>query len=139
MFLGRVIRRPDVQRFEESLLVHQKTVSQEGQSVLDKALIEHNIEVISKIYTNISFEELGRFLEIDPNQAEAIIAQMVLESRIKATLDQMERIIEFESESQAFTTFNAQILNVCTNINNLLGDITKKHPELVKFDTHIIA
>jgi hypothetical protein len=42
--------------------------------VLDKALIEHNIEVISKIYTNISFEELGRFLEIDPNKAESIIA-----------------------------------------------------------------
>jgi PCI domain len=37
-------------------------------------LIEHNIEVISKIYTNISFDELGRFLEIDPTQAEDIIA-----------------------------------------------------------------
>jgi len=33
--------------------------------VLAKALIEHNIEVISRIYKNISFEEFGRFLEID--------------------------------------------------------------------------
>ena len=54
--------------------MHQKTVSQEGYSVLDKALIEHNIEVISKIYKNISFEELGRFLEINPAEAEQIIA-----------------------------------------------------------------
>ena len=46
--------------------VHQKTVSQDGYSVLDKALIEHNIEVISKSYKNIAFEELGRFLEIKP-------------------------------------------------------------------------
>jgi hypothetical protein len=37
---------------------------------LGKALIEHNIEVISKIYQNISFEELGRFLEIPTAQAE---------------------------------------------------------------------
>jgi COP9 signalosome complex subunit 4 len=87
MFLGRVIKRPDIKSFDESLAVHQKTVSSEGYSVLDKALIEHNIEVISKIYKNISFEELGRFLEIDPNQAESIIAQMVSENRIKASLD----------------------------------------------------
>jgi len=65
MFLGRVIKRPDVKAFEDSLQVHQKTVSSEGYSVLDKALIEHNIEVISKIYKNITFKELGRFLEID--------------------------------------------------------------------------
>jgi COP9 signalosome complex subunit 4 len=53
---------------------HQKVVSSEGFSVLGKALIEHNIEVISKIYSNISFEELGRFLEIPVSQAEGIIA-----------------------------------------------------------------
>jgi COP9 signalosome complex subunit 4 len=74
MFMGRVIKKPDVKSFDDSLQVHQKTVSQEGYSVLGKALIEHNIEVISKIYKNISFDELGRFLEIDPTQAESIIA-----------------------------------------------------------------
>ena len=107
IFMARVVKRPDVRGFEESLKPHQKTVSQEGYSVLDKALIEHNIEVISKIYKNISFEELGRFLEIDPNQAENIIAQMVSEKRIYASLDQMNRMIEFESEgSGAIKGFN---------------------------------
>ena len=130
MFLGRVIKGPDVRSFEESLQVHQKTVSAEGYSVLGKALIEHNIEVISKIYKNISFEELGRFLEIDPNQAEIIIAQMVSEKRITASLDQQERIVEFESESLAFHGLNNQILNICSNVNTLISDILKKHPEL---------
>lgn len=74
MFYERVIKRPDVKSFEEQLQPHQKTLSSEGYTVLDKALIEHNIQVISKIYKNISFEELGRFLEIEPNQAETIIA-----------------------------------------------------------------
>lgn len=106
--------------------------------MLDKALIEHNIEVISKIYKNISFEELGRFLEIDPNQAESIIAQMVSENRIKASLDQINRIVEFQSESQAFQGFNSQILNICSNVNNLISEILKKHPELQKYDTHVI-
>jgi COP9 signalosome complex subunit 4 len=50
MYLGKIIKRPDVEAFDESLQPHQKTVSQDGFSVLGKALIEHNIEVISKIY-----------------------------------------------------------------------------------------
>ena len=66
MYMAKIMKKPDVRGFEESLLPHQRTVSQEGYSVLDKALIEHNIEVISKIYKNISFDELGRFLEIKP-------------------------------------------------------------------------
>ena len=73
-FMGKIIKRPDVKEFDESLAAHQKVVSAEGFSVLGKALIEHNIEVISKIYSNISFDELGRFLEIPSEQAEQIIA-----------------------------------------------------------------
>jgi COP9 signalosome complex subunit 4 len=97
MYLGKIIKRPDVQSFEESLQDHQKVVSQEGFSVLGKALIEHNIQVISSIYQNISFDELGRFLEIPAVQAEQIIASMVSENRIRAILDQKERIVEFLS------------------------------------------
>ena len=89
MFMGRVIRRPEVKEFEEQLADHQKALSSDGYSVLDKALIEHNIEVISKIYKNISFAELGNFLEIEPQKAEKIIAQMVSEKRIQASLDQL--------------------------------------------------
>ena len=87
MYLGKIIKRPDVKTFEESLQDHQKVVSQEGFSVLGKSLIEHNIQVISSIYQNISFDELGRFLEIPSVQAEQIIASMVSENRIRAILD----------------------------------------------------
>ncbi len=120
-------------------------MSQDGFSVLGKALIEHNIQVISKIYQNISFEELGRFLEIPSGQAEQIIASMVSENRIHAILDQKARIVEFLSSagsdsatSLALHTYNSQINNVCSNLNQLLSDILKKHPDLQKYDTHLI-
>lgn len=87
MFAGQVIKKPDVKVFEQSLAVHQNVRSKEGYTVLEKSLLEHNIEVISKLYANISFTELGRFLEIQPAQAEKLISQMVIENRIKATLD----------------------------------------------------
>ena len=86
-FMGKIIKRPDANEFEQSLATHQKVVSSDGFSVLGKALIEHNIEVISKIYMNISFTELGRFLEIPTEQAEQIIASMVSENRLSAVLD----------------------------------------------------
>jgi|LauGreDrversion4_2_1035121.scaffolds.fasta_scaffold1762198_1 COP9 signalosome complex subunit 4 len=87
MYLGKIIKKPDVQYFEASLKDHQKVVSQDGFSVLGRALLEHNIQVVSTIYQNISFEELGRFLEISTGQAEQIIASMVSENRIQAILD----------------------------------------------------
>jgi len=99
--------------------------------------------VISKIYQNISFEELGRFLEIPAAQAELIIASMVSENRIKAILDQKARIVEFlsstgnDSKSLNMHTYNSQIHNVCTNLNQLLQEVLKKYPELQKYDTHL--
>ena len=37
-----------------------------GSSILDRAVIEHNILSASKLYNNISFDELGRLLAIPP-------------------------------------------------------------------------
>ena len=47
-------------------------------------------------------------------------------------------MIEFESDSGAFQSFNSQIFNVCSNVHNLLTDLVKKYPHLQKYDTHII-
>jgi hypothetical protein len=38
--------------------------------VLERARIEHNIQVISKLYMNITFVELGKFLGIPKEKAE---------------------------------------------------------------------
>ena len=37
-----------------------------GSSILDRAVIEHNLLSASKLYNNITFEELGALLEIPP-------------------------------------------------------------------------
>ena len=55
--------------------------------MLEKALLEHNILVLSKIYLNISFEQIGNLLEIKPSNAELIISEMAEEGRISAELD----------------------------------------------------
>lgn len=71
----------------------------DGYTSLEKALIEHNMQVLSKIYMNITFEELGNFLGISPSAAETIIAKMIGEQRVSGVLDQINQLVEFESSS----------------------------------------
>lgn len=40
----------------------------EGSTILDRAVIEHNLLSASKLYNNISFDELGALLEIPPRK-----------------------------------------------------------------------
>ena len=106
MFTGEVIRPEHVQEFKAALEDYQNIVMGDGYSTLDKALIEHNIVVISKIYMNIRFSELGNFLGIQPDQAEEFVAKMVAEGRIQAVLDQSNELVEFEEEGRQQQTFN---------------------------------
>lgn len=49
----------------------------EGYTALDRALIGHNMQALSKIYMNITIPQLGNFLGISAEQAEATIAKMI--------------------------------------------------------------
>ena len=96
LFMGHIIKWAQVRDFENDHLEdHQKAVDANGQTVLQRALLEHNILVLSKIYLNISFEQIGKFLDISGDRAEAIISDMVTENRIKAQLDQLTRSVDF--------------------------------------------
>ena len=89
MYNEKVIEHESETRFEEMLQVHQKVLSTSGEyQLLQERILEHNIAVVSNIYTNISFKSLGRFLGISPGNAEKLISTMVKENRIEAVLDQ---------------------------------------------------
>lgn len=105
-FNGEIIRQEHVKEFRKSLEEHQNVTGTDGYTVLDRALIEHNIVVISRIYMNITFTELGNFLGIKPSQAEETVAKMVAEKRIEAVLDQANEIVEFEEEGKQQQTYN---------------------------------
>lgn len=64
----RVVSRAAVQKFSESLKDHQKAVLPGGGTVLDEALVAHNLFCASRLYTTISFQELGSLLEISPER-----------------------------------------------------------------------
>lgn len=73
-----------------------------GSTILDRAVIEHNLLSASKLYNNITFEELGALLEIPPSKAEKIASQMISEARMNGYIDQIDSIVHFESKEFKF-------------------------------------
>ncbi|MEQ2162860.1 COP9 signalosome complex subunit 4, partial [Goodea atripinnis] len=66
MYLDRIIRGNQLQEFAAMLMPHQKATTADGSSILDRAVIEHNLLSASKLYNNITFEELGALGFITP-------------------------------------------------------------------------
>ena len=59
----RIIREPEIKEFEKMLKKHQMAVTSTGRTVLQNALVEHNMLAASKIYNNVrSFFFLPRLV-----------------------------------------------------------------------------
>lgn len=65
--------------------------------MLDRSVLEHNLQAISKVYKNISFESLARLLDVSVEKAERSIAQMFIEQRLQGHVDQQKRFIYFHA------------------------------------------
>uniref|UniRef100_A0A8C7QYD1 COP9 signalosome complex subunit 4 n=1 Tax=Oncorhynchus mykiss TaxID=8022 RepID=A0A8C7QYD1_ONCMY len=145
MYLDRIIRGSQLQEFAAMLMPHQKATMADGQSlkyaqlhdcgflfvgssILDRAVIEHNLLSASKLYNNITFEELGALLEIPPAKAEKIASQMITEGRMNGFIDQIDGIVHFETR-EPLPTWDKQIQSLCFQVNNLLEKITAAAPE----------
>jgi COP9 signalosome complex subunit 4 len=130
MFLDRILRPAEVKEFEATLRPHQlakiaqssndrlaaasasaddeddmvtgEAVSKRTgpSTVLDRAVLEHNLLASSKIYNNITFRGLGALLDLTPGAAETMARRMIEQGRLKASIDQVERLIWFEKREE---------------------------------------
>jgi len=132
MYLERVLRKAEVQKFAEGLKEHQMAKLSDGSTVLDRAVIEHNLLSASRIYNNITFDELGALLEIPPTRAEEIAARMMVENRLHGSIDQIATLIKFETEGGPLNLWDRHIESACHTVNNVLERLGAKYPEFVK-------
>ncbi|KAK0529697.1 hypothetical protein OC834_003585 [Tilletia horrida] len=65
------------------------------RTVLERAIIEHNLLSASKIYTTITLSGLGSLLDMSPFGAETIARRMIKERRLVAEIDQVEGVLIF--------------------------------------------
>jgi COP9 signalosome complex subunit 4 len=96
MFLDRLLAPTEVEKFAQGLQHHQLATTADGSTVLDKAVVEHNLLSASRLYRNISFGALALLLGLDADKAEDTTAMMIEQGRLMGRIDQIQGIIWFE-------------------------------------------
>jgi len=129
MFKERIVRNNEVEAFQKMLQQHQNAETSTGRTVLQNSIIEHNMFAASKMYNNITFPELGSLLGIKAHEAEQLASQMIEQGRMKASIDQVDGVVEFEAATDNLHIWDNQIQAVCSQVNDVLENITKKHPQ----------
>lgn len=98
IFLDRLLSPTEVATFAAGLKEHQLAKTSDGSTVLDKAVLEHNLLAVSRIYANITFENLGKLLGVDADRAEVYASGMIESSRLSGSIDQIESVIHFNTK-----------------------------------------
>ncbi|KAI9320763.1 putative COP9 signalosome complex subunit [Dichotomocladium elegans] len=105
-YMDRVIRPHEIAEFFATLQPHHRAKLADGTTVFDRAIREHNLLSASKIYNNITFDELAALLNISAEKAEEIASHMISENRMVGSIDQLEKLISFASGGAAINERN---------------------------------
>jgi COP9 signalosome complex subunit 4 len=98
MFFNRLLLSAEIKAFSKKLSPHHLAKTADGSTVLDQAVLQHNLVGASKLYNNIGFDQLGELLAIDAEKAEDYAAKMLEQGRLGGYIDQVDRLIFFEGE-----------------------------------------
>ncbi|XP_002153955.4 COP9 signalosome complex subunit 4 isoform X1 [Hydra vulgaris] len=127
MYLDRIIRGPQLKEFSDMLAPHQKATTTDGSTILDRAVVEHNLLAVSKLYKNIAIDQLGELLDIKPAKAERIASHMISNGTMNGYIDQVDGFIHFEAQ-EVLATFDDQIRGLCSQVNNIIQKIEEHVP-----------
>jgi len=130
MFMERLIAKSDYEAFEQTLAEHQMRLTKEGWTLLQKAVIEHNLIATSKVYSNISMADLALILNVDADGAENIAASMIAQGRLTGKIDQSKGLLHFVS-AHVLQNWDANIDTVCNEVNAIFEKVMLHHPEWV--------
>ncbi|KAI7294591.1 hypothetical protein KC315_g19089, partial [Hortaea werneckii] len=84
---------------------------------LRKRVIEHNVRVVAKYYTRITFARLTQLLDLPAPETEKYISDLVTSKTIYARIDRPAGVVSFEKKCDA-----DEVLNEWSgNMKSLLG------------------
>ncbi|EAW15230.1 putative COP9 signalosome subunit 4 (CsnD) [Aspergillus clavatus NRRL 1] len=143
MFLDRLLNPAEIAAFSERLAPHQLAQTADGTTVLDKAVVEHNLVAASKLYENITTDALGAILGLTESgdltageKAEAYAARMVEQGRLNGSIDQIAGVIYFDSSVVGSATapgrhirqWDAGVQGLAEDVERVAASITDAFP-----------
>jgi len=127
MFTERLIYKSDFEVFEQTLAEHQTRQTKEGWTLLQKAVIEHNLIATSKLYTNILLTDLATILGVDVKGAESTVANMIVQGRLTGKIDQAKGILHFDT-THILRNWDTNIEIATGSVNNIVDRLNAKFP-----------
>ncbi|OTA57654.1 hypothetical protein K449DRAFT_386147 [Hypoxylon sp. EC38] len=146
MFFDRLLAPDEVQKFAEGLAPHQLALTADGTTVLARAVVEHNLLGVSRLYSNIGFDSLGLLLGLDAEKAEDTTAKMIEQGRLVGRIDQIDRIIWFEggeasgekgsgraevTVGKEMRRWDANVQSLAEEVENVTNALQREFPEFV--------
>jgi len=128
MYLERLIKNSELTEFESILSPHQKIVDEDGASILQRSIIEHNMLAVSRLYANITFVSLGELLNIPASKAERIATNMISSDQLDGAIDHIEGTVSFKDRS-SLNKWDASIVSFCDLLNSINENIAANYPE----------
>jgi COP9 signalosome complex subunit 4 len=119
MYKNQVLGKEELKKFESSLQAHQQAIMGDGLSIMERGVVEHNMIAVSKIYQSIYVSELALVLGVTSEKAEKLAAIMIMEGSLSGSIDQVEGLVEFESEDTVDGTWDRSISSFCVELNHI--------------------
>ncbi|KAF2161802.1 hypothetical protein M409DRAFT_69600 [Zasmidium cellare ATCC 36951] len=144
IFLDRLLSPSEVANFASGLKEHQLAKTSDGSTVLDKAVLEHNLLAVSRIYANITFQNLGALLGVEPDKAEMYASTMVESKRLSGSIDQIAGIIHFNTKEGGHSNVMVDLRAWDVNVQGLAEEVEKvttilQREEPAWFEQHVSA
>jgi len=128
MFKQRIVTKEEMENFESVLSDHHRAITADGSTLVQRAVIEHNILSVSVLYRTVTFTNLGKILGVSPSKAEKVASKMIEEERMKGEIDQVDEIVRFDQFTDE-ELWNQQIKSTCNQLNSVVEKISELHPE----------
>jgi COP9 signalosome complex subunit 4 len=123
MYTHQIIRPNELVQFDASLAEHQKAVMGDGLTIMERAVVEHNMIAVADLYESIYLSELAWILGVTQTKAESIAASMIMDGSIQASIDQVDGLLLFTNDEHPTEMYDRLVNNFCTELNNVVANI----------------
>ena len=86
-------------------------------NVLRERVVEHNIRVISKYYTEITLKRLEQLLDLGSQESEDFLSRLVVSKTVYARIDRPAGLVKFRPNKDPTEVMNAWAQNMNSMMN----------------------
>ena len=58
-------------------------------------MVEHNIRIMAKYYTQVSLKRMAELLDLKETETEEFLSKMVVDKAVEAKVDRLDNIVNF--------------------------------------------